>query len=262
MLTKQLLHKWEGKLLIAVVILMLMLSIFSLALTFASVTPAGPGGQGERLVTNAAGKGQIIELTFEKGKAHNHPLMAVWIEDADSNYIQTLYVAQSIATGIFAFGDASAGQWTQGEIRRPAALPYWSHKRGIRADDGLFAPTPRQPVPDAYTGATPKNDFILETRLDEPAQDVFTLLLEINQPWDWNDHWSNNRFPDDYEYRTSSQPAVVYAVMIDPANPEAEYEMSVIGHSHYSGKDGKLYTDMSTLTTALDIAGKITVKMR
>jgi hypothetical protein len=37
--------------------------------------------------------------------------------------------------------------------------------------------------------------------------------------------------------------------------------MKVIGHSHYAGKDGNLYQDTSTLTTALQIAGKIVVKV-
>jgi hypothetical protein len=37
--------------------------------------------------------------------------------------------------------------------------------------------------------------------------------------------------------------------------------MKLIGHSHYSGKDGNLYTDVSTLTTALDIARSIVVKI-
>ncbi|MEZ5194928.1 MAG: hypothetical protein R2764_00585 [Bacteroidales bacterium] len=29
---------------------------------------------------------------------------------------------------------------------RPTSLPYWSHKQGIVADDGLYMPTPENPV--------------------------------------------------------------------------------------------------------------------
>lgn len=39
------------------------------------------------------------------------------------------------------------------------------------------------------------------------------------------------------------------------------YELQVIGHSHYSGKTGELFTDLSTMTTALDIADKLNVKI-
>jgi hypothetical protein len=215
----------------------------------------------DTLVTNPAGKGRALQVEFTKGAAHNHPLMAIWIEDTDGNYIQTLYVAQSIATGKFAHGDKSSGQWTVGEVRRPAALPYWSHKRGVIAADGLYLPTPDHPVPDAYTGATPQQNFVLKTRLDGDTPPVIKIMLEINQPWDWNDYWTNARYMDDYEYKSSAQPAVLYEATIDMNNAGAELEMTLIGHSHYSGQDGKLYTDISTLTTALQIAGKIVVKV-
>jgi hypothetical protein len=215
----------------------------------------------ESFATNGNGSGPRLAIAFSKGESHNHPLMAVWVEDTAGNYIQTLYVAQSIATGIFAHGDNTTGQWTKGEIRRPAALPYWSHKRGVVAADGLYMPTPDHPVPDAYTGATPQNDFILNTRLDKDGPKVFNVLLEINQPWDWNEYWTNTKYMDDYEYKTSSQPAVVYLATIDLNSNAKEVEMKPIGHSHYSGKDGNLYPDITTLTTALQIAGKIVVKV-
>lgn len=211
------------------------------------------------ITSNQQGTGQNIKLEFKKGNGHNHPLMAVWVEDTSGNYLQTLYVAKSIATGIFNYGDASTGQWTQGEKRRPAALPYWSHKRGIKAEDGLYLPTPDHPIADAYTGATPKSDFELKTRMDEDEPKVFNILFEINQPWDWNEYWSNAKYPDDYEYKTSSQPALVYEATIDLNSGKKRYEMKLIGHSHYSGKNGELFEDTSTLTTALEIAKSIFV---
>jgi hypothetical protein len=211
------------------------------------------------LETNLMGEGQQIRLTFIKGKEHNHPLMAVWVEDTAGNYIQTLYVAKSIATGLFNYGDASNGAWTQGSIRRPAALPYWSHKRGIKAEDGLYLPTPDNPVADAYTGATPKNNFDLITRLDKKGPKVFNILFEINQPWDWNEYWSNAKYPDDDEYKTSSQPALVYQATIDLDSKNKQYKMHLIGHSHYSGSTGELFTDTSTLTTALEITKELMV---
>jgi hypothetical protein len=97
--------------------------------------------------------------------------------------------------------------------------------------------------------------------LDKDLSGVFNVLLEINQPWDWNEYWNNSKYLDDYEYKTSAQPAVVYQVTIEINGDEKETEMKVIGHSHYAGKDGKLYPDTSTLTTALQIAGKIVVKV-
>lgn len=217
--------------------------------------------QEDKVVMNPDGEGNEVEIVFTKGEAHNHPLLAIWAEDTLGNMIQTLYVAKSVGTGIFNYGDKSSGQWTKGELSRPASLPYWAHKRNVLSDNNTYMPTPRNPVADAYTGPTPKSGFTMHLKMDSLQNTPFNILLEINQPWDWNEYWSNTRFPEDYEYRTSSQPAVVYSCRVDPAKPGTEAEMQVTGHSHYSGADGKLYEDVSTLTTALDIAEKITVKL-
>jgi len=213
----------------------------------------------DTISTNIQGTGIELIIEFKKGPEHNHPLMAVWIEDMDGNYIQTLYVARSIATGIFSFGQKTEGKWQPGEISRPAALPYWMHKRNIVNNKGSLVPSKGYEVPDAYSGATPVDNFTLYTRTDKTIDSKFRILFEINQSWDWNEYWTNTKYPDDEEYKTSSQPAVVYAAEIDPHQMNARYKLTPIGRSHYSGADGNLYHDLETLTTALRIASEITV---
>lgn len=222
----------------------------------------GMAGEKERIVSNESGRGPILEIEFTKGPSHNHPLMAVWVEDTAGNYIQSLFVARSIAKGTFRYVENRSGEWSEGEARRPAALPYWGHQRGVKAEDGLYIPDPDNPLPDAYSGATPKGSFILETRLDEPASEVFKVLFEINQPWDWNDYWSNPKYPDDEAYRTSSQPAVIYSATVNLKDDKNEYPMKVAGRAHHSGRDGRLYQDTETLTTALEITDSIVVRVR
>jgi hypothetical protein len=212
--------------------------------------------------TNQQGEGLGIEIHFNKGPAFYYPLMAIWIEDMDGNFLQTLYVSESIAKGIFNYGEIRDNRWVNGAKRRPAALPYWGHKRGIQATDGFYLPTPENPVVDAYTGATPTTDFILKTKADTLLPSEFRILFEINQSWDWNTYWTNNKYPEDSHYKTSAQPAVVYATEIDLSAEKEIYEMKPVGHSHYSGKDGNLYPDLSTLTTALQIVDKIVVKLK
>jgi hypothetical protein len=206
--------------------------------------------------------GQKLEITFKAGDRHNHPLMVFWITDTLGNYIQTLYVAKSIATGYFGHGDASEGYWQPGPLRRPATLPYWSHGRGVKAEDGLYLPSEKNPMPDAVTGPTPKADFVLTTTTSGEEPDVFRVYMEINQSWDWNQYWHNNRFPDDHEYKTSSQPAVVYMTTIEKNDPRELYIFEAIGHSHYAGADGKLYTTLETLTTALEITESVTLRLK
>jgi len=240
--------------------ILLLISVLVLAL--ACTTTKVPADEAPDLFTsNPAGKGSVIEIEMLRGEGHNHPLMAIWVEDQAGQFVQTLYVAESIAKGVFQHGDASKGFWMPGEIQRPAALPNWSHKRGIKNKNGLYLPTPTNPVVDAYSGPTPDKSFILNSRLDEPGLKRFTVLFEINQPWDWNEYWTNNKFPEDEEYKNSCQPALVYSVAIDLGNPQEEYVMEAIGHSHHSGATGELFNDLHTLTTALHIAEEIVVRV-
>lgn len=214
------------------------------------------------LETNISGQGPAFEIEFHQGPEFYYPLFAIWIEDMNGKYIQTLYVAQSIARGVFVYGQVKDNRWQKESKRRPAALPYWGHKYGFKAEDGFYLPTPENPVVDAYTGATPTSEFILKSKSDKELPKQFRILLEINQSWDWNEYWTNNKYPDDKEYKTSSQPALVFAVDIDLSTNQNEYVMKPIGHSHYSGKTGELFTDLSTLTTALEIVDKVIVKIK
>lgn len=242
-------------------------TLLFLLLTFLSLSASAQGKKAaeingsDTVITNLSGKGLQINLDFSTGSKYSHPVIAIWIEDMDENYIQTLYVSYSIATGIFEHGQEKDGKWAPGERRRPSALPYWSYKRHVMASDGLFVPDRHTPVPDAYTGATPQKNFVLKTKSDNALNGKFRILLEINQAFDWNDYWHNSKYPDDENYKTSSQPSVVYSVTIDPDDIETEYYMNPVGHGHYSGKDGKLYTDLSTLTTALKLVKSIKVKL-
>ena len=205
-----------------------------------------------------------IEVEFIKGEAFNHPSFAIWTEDLEGDYIETLYVTEYVAKGKFKYGEIEPGRWKAepGEARRPATLPYWAHKRNVKAPDGLYIPSPETPVPDAITSATPKNNFKLETATSYSRNAKFRVLMEINQAWDSNEYWTNSQYPDNNDYFGSLQPALVYAVTIDPVNPDDEYYLNPIGHSHPTGENGKLFTDLTTLTTAKKIAHKIIVRFK
>ena len=248
-------------------------AISIVVLAIVSLISCKPGGAGKNsqakkqdsttiLISNSNGVGKPIEIEVVKGKSFNHPSFAIWVEDTNGKYIQTLFVTKAIGQGIFEYGNNAGGTWKPGEVRRPAALPYWAHKRGIISDDGFLTPTPRNKIQDAYSGATPKGNFRLNSRADAALNGKVIILLEINQPWDWNEYWNNTRYPDDAEYKTSCQPAIVYSATIDFSDPHSGILMKPIGHSHYSGKTGELTTDLSTITTALHIAESITVTVK
>ncbi len=214
------------------------------------------------LITNADGKGPEITVDLMKGESFYYPLFAIWLEDENGGYIQTLYVSQAVATGVFKYGRQEGNKWITTSKRAPQTLPYWAHKRGVKASDGLYVPDAQTRVPDAYTGATPVTGFVLKSHADNPLPEKFRVMLEINQNWDWNEYWTNNKYPDDENYKWSCQPALVYEADIDSNTPQDSYLMKPIGHSHYSGKTGELFTDLSTLTTALTIADSIIVRVK
>ncbi len=215
----------------------------------------------EVIKTNIEAAGMQITLTAIAGKEHNHPMMAAWMEDEDGRFIQTLYVNESVAKGYFNYADRSEGKWKPGVLVRPASLPVWAHKRGIRNDQGNFMPTQENPIPDAYTSATPKGDFILKASTGEKPSGKINIFFEVNQSWDWNDFWTNNKFPDDVDYRSSAQPSVIYKVEVDPDNLRETYSLQPVGHGHPSGRDGTINPDLSTITTALQIFESVTVEI-
>jgi hypothetical protein len=214
------------------------------------------------LISNPDGKGPEIVIDFTKGKSFYYPLFAIWIEDTTGKYIQTLYVARSVGTGVFKYAMQENNKWVTAAKRAPQTLPYWAHKRGIKAGDGLYMPDAQTSVPDAYSGATPINSFILTSHADSKLPQKYKILLEINQNWDWNEYWTNNKFPDDENYKMSCQPAIVYEAVIDTRNSPSSYKMYPIGYSHYSGETGELFTDMATITTALDIISSVKVLIK
>jgi len=239
-------------------------ALVSLALIIVSCKPSSEKAEPPQIViTNAGGEGQQIELEFRKGKAHSHPTLAIWLETETGKYIQTLYVSESIAKGVFQHGDASSGRWLVGPVRRPSALPYWARKRNVQEDDGLYVPTQETAIPDAYTGPTPQSDFNLKSKSDKVLLAPFKVMLEINQSFDYNEFWTTTRFSGDRHYSASGQPSLIYeSELIDPSNLKDKYFMTVIGHGHFNGSNGQLFTDLSGHTTALNIVYslKITVK--
>ncbi len=204
-------------------------------------------------------KGSIIVIDLEIDQSHNHPVYAIWLENAQHEFVQTLYISQSIGKGVYQYGKRQVGYWEPGAKNHPATLPYWSHKRNILNEYNNYMPTEQHPALDAYTGATPKEGFKFYIRTIKPLKGIYYVYVEVNQPWDWNNYWNNAKYTKNKAYRTSAQPAVVYEAILNSSEKDEPVTMKVVGHSHYAGENGDLYTDTSTLTTALKIIKQIKV---
>jgi hypothetical protein len=227
------------------------------------------------IVTRAKEQGRSITLHIEAGKHWEHqfeagsisitttPQIAVWIEDLEGNYVDTLYVTRRTATQKWR---GKAGPYEEkGNIRRKAALPYWAHSRGIQYDDGLYLPTKKNPLPDTVTSASPKSSFQLSSSVSEDL-DSFVLLVELNNSTDFNDFYTREAVPGNPYFSGGSfgsgQPALVYQTVVHTYEGSNSYELKLAGHSSPYGEDGQLYRDVSKISTAKQIAERIIVMLK
>ena len=202
----------------------------------------------------------LAEISFIKGKRFNNPTFVVWLEDLKGNYIKTIYITKAYASATYGHAALSDSTWSDkaGESIKPSALPYWTHKKGT-LKDGNIVPTQASPFVDAFSGATPKSNFTLKSNIGNNGE-MFNLMVEVNQTWDWNEFWTNAKYSDSKNYKYSAQPSLVYSARI--SKDETEFYLNPIGHGDEKGETGKLFTDISTLTTAKEIFEKIIVRIQ
>lgn len=176
------------------------------------------------------------------------PQIVVWMETLEGKYIDTLYITGKTSNSSYRSKDPKIDL-----VRRPEALPYWSHKRGIKATDGLYTPGEKSSDLDGIAAATPKVDY--QVTMSAPQMGRYKLMVEVNRTYDFNDFYNKTRFPDDAIYSgsgSSGQPSLIYESIMD-SQQTGQYLFNLIGHGHHSGHDGSLYTDLQNITTAKQI---------
>lgn len=185
-------------------------------------------------------------------KVKNPPQFAVWLTDLDSNYVGTVFCTHKIAREGWVMNKGN---------RRREALPFWAHCRGVQEADGLFLPTKDNPLTDAVTGATPKDDYVI--RLRPALGDHFLIWAEFNHSTDFNDSWPKNAVKGTPAYsggkEGSGQPALVYRAEINLNSAADEWILQLVGHSSSDGRDGNLYGDMEGMDSALGIVKRVVV---
>ena len=209
--------------------------------------------------SNLSGSANQLTISLNKGESFNHPTFVIWLEDMDGNYQKTLFITESYASGIFGHEMLGDSVWINkaGPSYQPAALPYWTHKKGL-IDNKYLIPTPDHPYVDAYAGATPDDNFQFKT--EDGNKSKYRLLLEVNQTWDWNQYWTNNKYPDNPAYKHSAQPSVIYAVSFN--QEDSVFYLNPIGHGDPRGESGKLFTNLTTITTAKEIFKSVKAEIK
>jgi hypothetical protein len=199
--------------------------------------------------------GNNFKNTYKYGflAIHVVPQMAFWLEDTNGNFISNIYVTESSAKN----------EWHGGfNLRRPEALPIWSHKMGVKYKDGLYMPDKKHPLPDAVTGATNTDKkFIKEW--DIPSNLVkgkYYIYAEINNSYDYNSTYKE-KLPKSNKYYSAvnGQPSLLYKTEIEMGANIINQKMTVIGHGEVLGKDGSIDPDLSGVKEAMQILEYITI---
>ena len=185
------------------------------------------------------------------------PQMAIWIESPTGEYLDTLYVTKKGATGTYLtalFAD-------EDEVRRPEALPHWSHQRGVKSEDGLMVPSKANPLADAITGATPLTSYELASTISQKDTTVM-VKMEVNRSFDYNHTYSESAFPNDPIYSgsgNSAQPSLIYGAEVDLSSTDRFTILKLLGRGHHSGQHGEIIDDLAGVTTALALVDRVIV---
>jgi hypothetical protein len=226
----------------------------------------------DKLVLDVSGQGPLLSLDVKAGPAFRFieptfgfeitPQMAVWTEDEEGHFLETVYVTR----------DEGRSGYDEGDEKhtlspRPAALPVWSHAIGVQR--GATPLLDRHaPAPDIVSAASPTDNVYIQGRAHTAHTQKrgarFAVMLELNSSFDYNDYYRRESFPDEIAYSEGgnpAQPSVVYRAWIEPGSTRFAL-MTPIGHGHHAGADGRIDPDLSHITTALQIVDRIVVEVK
>lgn len=135
------------------------------------------------------------------------PQLAIWVEDQDGAYIDTLFVTKK-ASGNNWIGSPKDG--------RPEALPDWYNSKGQNPAAKLS-----KDELDATTSATPKKGMVITKDLNLEQGKTYVFKCQANQSFDYNDFYTKKNSGVD------GQPAVLYTGKITPSGTETEIKLEL-----------------------------------
>ena len=208
-----------------------------------------------------------LVVTVEPGPAYSHkakfglvsltvtPQTAIWIEAADGSFVDTIFVTARAARSSW-FGGA--------KVRRPEALPLWSHARGIAAADGLYMPDRSHPLSDGISGATPKAAFAKTWRIPPSLPPgKYRVRVELNSSFDWNEAYPEKLPRSDPRWSEfNGQPSILWEALIEVGAAASKAALAPIGTGSLRGESGALTLGLAGITSARELAASISAEFR
>ena len=149
-------------------------------------------------------------VAVNPGEAYSKraPQIAVWVEDSDGTYVDTLFVTKK----------ASGNKWIGSpKDGRPESLPDWYRAKG----QNPAVKIPKEEL-DATTRATPKKGIVIEKDLPLEKGKSYVFKCQANQSFDYNEYYTKKNSGVD------GQPAVLYCgeLIADGTEKEISLEFS------------------------------------
>lgn len=177
------------------------------------------------------------------------PQFAIWLEDAESGRLQTVFVTYR----------SGYGEWV-GKVECPAALPRWFEV--FKAETGSTElPNFDKPAADAVTGATPRvEQFKTSARL--PYGSRLICWIEMNLAGDFNETYRPRDIAaKKVDVHLSGQPPLIYRGEITTM-PGEKMTPKLYGESILDSDGGmKIQPVSNGVTTAKNIFKKIEVRI-
>ena len=171
------------------------------------------------------------------------PQFALWIQDSDGNFSQTIFATKKASNKKWIFAPKNG---------RPESLPVWYHSyKNFRASES-------KNEMDAVSSATPKGGFEIAQKIQLSEEKKYFVFAEVNKSFDYNEFYPKDAEKNSAEYSgVNGQPSAVYRAELSFENPEAK--LKLIGTGSLDGKGGSIEDKTETLTTAKNLVDKIVV---
>jgi hypothetical protein len=171
--------------------------------------------------------------------------LAIWLTDESGTFIDTVCVTRKTARkGLGNRGGGLDDRWGGSRL---SVLPVWAHQRGIDEGGGNYYPSRTKPLVDAVSSATPKAGLFVwnwqPRRALKPG--LYNYFIEVNKSFDQNETHNYSWY--------RGQPSVIWRGRLQIGDQISQSRAEIIGHGHVAGADGRIDSDLSTLTTALDL---------
>lgn len=181
------------------------------------------------------------------------PQFAVWLENPETHKCVTVFVTHRVAIG----------DW-EGKANVPVALPRWFElfkvNKDITASAHQHTGTSSDDLPEAVTGATPKDDYF-SVRAEVKPGSKWICWVEMNLAGDFNEAFPEQNIESkQVDEFSNGQPALLYRSEIT-AGEGGRFEFTLAGESRWEEGKNRITPISEGITTAKEVFDKMEVEI-